>query len=102
MNYAKRKATHTDMRRAAKRDAAEPDIVDALIDAGAVVTRLSQEGIPDLLVLHPSGMFMLFEVKSEKGGLTKAQKLFNAANCKGPLAVVRTPAEAVGAMRSLV
>ena len=90
------------MRRAAKRDYAESDIVAALEEAGAVVTRLSQEGIPDLLVLHPSGMFMLFEVKSGKGRLTKAQKEFNAANSKGPLAVVRTPAEAVGAMRSLV
>ena len=90
------------MRRAAKRDYAESDIVTALEEAGAVVTRLSQEGIPDLLVLHPSGLFMLFEVKTGKGKLTKAQKEFNAANCKGPLAVVRTPAEAVGAMRSLV
>ena len=90
------------MRRAARRDEAEPDIVEALTDAGAVVTRLSQEGIPDLLILHPSGVFMLFEVKTGKGKLTKAQKEFNAANSKGPLAVVRTPAEAVGAMRSLV
>ena len=90
------------MRRAAKRDYAESDIVTALEEAGAVVTRLSQEGIPDLLILHPSGVFMLFEVKSGRGRLTKAQKIFNAANSKGPLAVVRTPAEAVGAMRSLV
>lgn len=90
------------VRRAARRDEAEPDIVEALTDAGAVVTRLSQEGIPDLLILHPSGVFMLFEVKTGKGKLTKAQKEFNAANSKGPLAVVRTPAEAVGAMRSLV
>ena len=89
------------MRRAAKRDYAESDIVTALEEAGAVVTRLSQEGIPDLLLLYQN-VFMLFEVKSVRGRLTKAQKEFNAANSKGPLAVVRTPAEAVGAMRSLV
>ena len=89
------------MRIASKRDANEADIVEALEDAGAIVTRLSQGGLPDLLVLCRD-TFMLFEVKSGRGKLTKAQKLFNAANSKGPLAVVRTPAEAVGAMRSLV
>ena len=89
------------VRRAAKRDEAEPDIVEALIDAGAVVTRLSQGGLPDLLVLYRD-TFMLFEVKSGRGKLTKAQKEFNAANSKGPLAVVYTPNQAVDAMRSLV
>ena len=89
------------MRRAAKRDYAESDIVTALEEAGAIVTRISQSGLPDLLVLF-HGVFLLLECKSGRGKLTKAQKIFNAANCKGPLAVVRTPAEAVGAMRSLV
>ena len=89
------------VRIAAKRDANEADIVEALEDAGAIVTRISQPGLPDLLLLYQN-VFMLFEVKSGRGKLTKAQKVFNADNCKGPLAVVRTPAEAVGAMRSLV
>ena len=89
------------MRIASKRDANEADIVEALEDAGAIVTRISQAGLPDLLVLF-RGVFLLLECKSGRGKLTKAQKEFNAANCKGPLAVVRTPAEAVGAMRSLV
>lgn len=50
MNYTKR------------RDANEKAIVDALVAAGAVVTRLDDDGVPDLLVGY-QGRTYLLEVK---------------------------------------
>jgi hypothetical protein len=90
-------------RRAAKRDATEAAIVDALQAAGAHVWRLS---LPlDLLVgLH--GRFVLLECKSDKRvRKDRAKQTATIAECqrKGlPVYVVRTPEDAlqaIGAVR---
>lgn len=57
-------------RRAAKRDANERAIIDALIGAGATVQQLSAKGVPDLLVGY-CGVNFLLEIKMLKGKLTK-------------------------------
>ena len=55
-------------RRAARRDANEPEIVEALQTAGATVQTLSAKGVPDLLVGF-RGETYLFEVKIPLGPL---------------------------------
>ena len=57
------------MRRAAKKDNAQSEIVKGLRAAGYSVTVLNQEGIPDLMVAErywPAGMFKLLETKSKR------------------------------------
>lgn len=49
-----------------KRDSNEPDIVQALLGAGATVTRLGDSGVPDLLVGY-RGKTYLLEVKLPLG-----------------------------------
>lgn len=91
-------------RRAAKRDANEAGIVEALEAAGAKVWRLS---LPlDLLVgLH--GRFVLLEVKREgerKPRADRAAQTETIAECqrKGlPCYVVRTPEEALQAIGAI-
>lgn len=56
-----------------KRDEAEKAIVDFLQKIGAWVTPLSQAGVPDLLVIYQDEVYF-FEVKSDYGKLTPAQK----------------------------
>lgn len=101
-------------RRAARRDSNEDAIVDALIAAGASVTRLSAEGVPDLLV-GIAGQTYLLEVKhlSSTGrtvrrtsqgkrpdaeGRTSAQVAWWASWRGAPPVIVRTPAEALAAI----
>lgn len=60
------------MRRAARRDANEAAIVDALTACGATIVRVSGEGVPDLLV-HFQGRWIPLEVKTKTGQLTTAQ-----------------------------
>lgn len=101
-------------RRAAGRDSNEPDIVAALEAAGASVTRLSAEGVPDLLVGY-RGASHLLEVKHlsatgktvrrtsqgkrpDAEGRTKAQADWWAAWRGSPPVIVRTPAEALAAI----
>ncbi len=79
------------MIRAAKRDAVEPEIIQALEAAGVRVQPLSAPGVPDLLTWTPRTGFRLLEVKSRYGTLTKAQKRF----AKMPYTVVRTAEEAL-------
>lgn len=66
------------MRHAAKRDAVEAAIVEALERCGMIVLRLSDPGIPDLLVgRHFYGnepSWRLIEVKSPGKSLTPAQE----------------------------
>ena len=65
-------------RRAAKRDANEPEIINALTQAGATVWQLSGAGIPDLLVGF-RGTTYLIDVKNLGGRgqrLTDDQKTF--------------------------
>lgn len=103
------------MRRAARRDESEPEIVLALEAVGATVQRLSATGVPDLLVGWRRGMWLL-EVKlpltpraavqpgrhlGSKGGvgdMTADQVAWWRA-WRGPTpVVVRTPAEALAAI----
>lgn len=91
-------------RRAAKRDASEPLIVEAFVRAGCHVMRHSATGEPDLFVFRPDGTFLaLVEVKRtrQKGDreghatLTPAQVKWRAI-WRGPAPVrVETPEQAV-------
>jgi len=81
------------MRYAAKRDATEADIVDALEKFGCVVVRLSQDGIPDLLVRTPDGTVSVVECKAPGGTFTPAQLKF--AQRWGPVPKLRSQEEAV-------
>lgn len=63
------------IRRAAKRDANEDDIVTALEEHGCTVQRVSQAGIPDLLVYVPAlGETAFVEVKSRLNHESKARR----------------------------
>jgi hypothetical protein len=87
------------MRRAAKVDATQAAIVEALRAAGAIVVSLAAlgGGCPDLLVWRDDRAWLL-EVKSRNGRLTPAQERWLAA-WRGPsVHVVRTPAEALAAV----
>lgn len=65
------------MRRAAKRDANEPEIVSALRDAGYWVWIISSPGFPDLCVGRPGlNRIVLLEVKDGNGDLTAEQLKF--------------------------
>lgn len=80
------------MRRAARRDIAEPDIVDALRRVGAEITLISSPDAPDILSLF-QGRWMPLGVKTPKiGRLTKGEK----KGVKWPL--VKTPEEALRAI----
>jgi len=61
-------------RRAARRDAPEAEIVDALRQVGCRVLRLSGAGVPDLAVYWPARGWVLAEVKAPAGRLTSAQR----------------------------
>lgn len=81
------------MRYAAKRDATEAAIVDALRQFGCVVIALSQPGIPDLLVRTPDGRAHVVECKAPRGTRTPAQLKF--LGIWGPVPLLRSPEEAV-------
>lgn len=94
------------MRRAAKVDANQAEVVKALRAAGCGVLDLSSvgKGCPDLLVHPPTypecRMVVLMEVKNKKGRgdkLTPAQEKFHA-EWKGWIYRVTSPAEALDAM----
>jgi len=96
------------MKYAKQRDRNEPEIVAALVAAGAAVLRLSETGVPDLLVEY-RGVAMLIEVKNPdaKGGgkyntgdgcLTTAQtKWWSTWKGRQPV-IVRTVGEALAAI----
>lgn len=78
------------------------DVVAALRAAGCSVEWIASAGervpgVPDLLV-GKSGRSMLVEVKSPKGKLSEAQERWIAAWRGCPIAIVRTPQEAVTAV----
>jgi len=87
------------MRHAAKRDANEPEIVEALELSGWTVIPVSDTGVMDLLCIR-RGVVKLLEVKGPKGKLTPAQeKTFARIHAAGgTVHVVRTPAEALHAV----
>jgi len=65
------------VRRAAKRDLAEPAIVEELRDAGYWVWCISSPGFPDLCVgRHGVSRIVLLEVKDGSGDLTEQQLKF--------------------------
>ena len=84
-------------RRAAKRDADEPAIVEALRRAGAVVWHLSR---PFDLLVGFSGRLVGLEVKGSRGRLTQEQEVdFAMIRSRGlPVYVVRTPEDALQAV----
>ncbi|HEU4431092.1 MAG TPA: hypothetical protein VFT98_20205 [Myxococcota bacterium] len=89
------------MRRAARRDNAEPAIVAALVRLGCHVLPISSPGAPDLLVGWRSRTYLL-EVKTGRGKRTPLQEQLAGLWNGGPLVLVRTVDEAlraVGAMR---
>ncbi len=106
------------MRRAARRDEAEPPIVDALEAVGASVQRLAVKGVPDLLVGWRGRMWLL-EVKlplTARGALPRGRSLKHKgghddmtadqvawwAAWRGPAPViVRTVDEALAAIGAL-
>lgn len=87
------------MRRDAKRDANEREIIDALEAAGCLVTQLSGKGLPDLLVYrHATGRLHLIEAKNDewRGRLTPEQIAFIARGY--PVSVVVDKYEALHAV----
>lgn len=81
-------------RRAAKRDANEPAIIQALRGVGATVAQNSARGLPDLIVGY-RGVNYLIEVKAPKGTLTPDQVAF-MTDWRGALVhVCKTPDEAL-------
>lgn len=92
-------------RRAAKRDANENEIVYALEQVGASVTKLSDAGVPDLLVGF-RGTTYLIDVKNLDGRgkrLTDDQKDFFADWRGGKAGIATTITDAlvfVGAMEA--
>ncbi len=94
------------MRRAAKVDASQTQIVSALRAAGASVQSLAAvgKGCPDLLVGH-AGRTYLMEVKEPhvKGRLRPSQVDWHLAWMPygGPLFVVETPEQALKAVGAI-
>ena len=82
---------------AKKRDASEPEIVQALRKAGARVWQLDR---PFDLLVGFSGRFTVLEVKTGKGKATDAQHAeLHACQAGGlPVYLVRTPVEALQAV----
>ena len=61
------------MRRVARRDGNEQEIVEALEAIGVVVIRLSDPGVPDLLCYRHDRGWLPIEVKKKGEPLTPAQ-----------------------------
>lgn len=87
-------------RRNAKRDANEQAVVDRLRQLGAQVTRLSGEGVPDLLIAW-RGISRLAEVKRPKGKLTPAQVAFHAKWNGEPIPILTDAEDATTWLLSL-
>jgi len=91
------------MRRAARVDANQADIVAALRKLGASVQVLSQgDGVPDLLVGYQNRVNLLLEVKdSEKSPserrLTPAQEIWHR-DWRGRVAIVESVEDAVAVL----
>ena len=81
-------------RQAAKRDANEGAIISALRAVGAQVYKISETGVPDLLVGFRGQTFLL-EVKNDKGVLTKDQEQFFKDWSGGSIYIVKSAPEAL-------
>lgn len=84
------------MRRAAKIDQNQKEIVCALRKVGLSVIFLHAigAGVPDLLVSSPTQMWLV-EIKTEKGKLTPAQVKFHLEWRGVPIIIARNPIEAI-------
>ena len=82
-------------RYAAKTDANQQEIIDALRDVGCSVECLHQagSGVPDLAVGY-QGFTYFMEVKTDKGKLTPDQVEWHAS-WRGQVAIVRSVDEAL-------
>lgn len=95
------------MRRAARRDDGEDEIVKALREAGAVVRVVTQgDGIPDLLVGY-NGFTILMEVKDgtkppSARKLTEAEEKFFMEWTGGMLVIVNSVEEALEVLKNCV
>lgn len=87
------------LRRDARRDANEPDLIKALEQLGFHVERLSGIGIPDLL-LSRGRLWYTAEIKVRKGRETQAQKDFRA-RAKAPIPIFRTIDDVIAWERGL-
>ncbi len=65
------------MRRAAKRDTSEPEVIDTLERLGWSVGRWSAKGAPDLVIAKDHWLFLV-ECKTGKGKLTEDQQAWHA------------------------
>ena len=81
---------------AARRDANEQAIIEALRAIGAIVQPLSAAGVPDLAVYF-RGWHML-EVKTAKGKLTELQKEWDEKYGPGAVSIVRNIEDAYKAI----
>lgn len=85
-------------RRAARRDASEREVIEALVEGGAKVQQLSGAGVPDLLVAY-RGVIRLVEVKSGGGRLTQEQVAWHDAWAMVRPSIVRNGAQAKKLLR---
>lgn len=98
---------------ARRRDKNEPTIVEALEAAGAVVQRLGERGVPDLLVGYQGRTFLIEvknpdgkrrsnskgDVRSKRGAFTRDQAKWFTAWKGAPIVEVINGAEALAAIR---
>ena len=92
------------MRRAARRDANEQDIIKAMREAGAYVKVINDEGLFDLLVSH-RGETLLIEVKDgakppSARRLTEAEQKFHDEWPGADLYIVNSVEEALALLKT--
>jgi hypothetical protein len=92
----------SNQRHCSRKDANQPEIVEALEKAGALVLDTSEvgSGFPDLLISYHNNL-MLIEIKNPKthGKLNSRQVEFHR---EWPVIVVRTPEEALRAVGAMM
>lgn len=86
-------------RRAAKRDANEGEIVEALEGIGCSVLKLSGAGIPDLACYFRSTWYLL-DVKGKHGRLTEDQT-WSEDISPDAVKIVRSPEQALEAIGAI-
>ena len=79
----------------ARRDANEPEIVQALEKAGYIVHRIGEPG--DLLIWNPSSLsWHVQEVKTPGGRLTPKQKQYREDHPRVDIPIVETAEQSLG------